>query len=468
MFFTQIDFVVFFLLLLGCLVCISGNTFRKVILLAASYYFYAHWDYRFLGLILISTVVDYHVGKLLAKENTLRRRRLWLGLSIVVNLGILAAFKYANFFISSLAYLVRPLGLDYGTLNLILPLGISFYTFKTLSYVFDSYRHRIDPCASLLDYALFVGFFPTMVAGPIVRASQFLPQLKTKRPITVQNLLLGFRLFAIGLFMKVFVADGIAGYVNYVLDNAAVFDSGTIWLAVIGYSFQLYCDFAGYTSMAVGVGKILGYDLPENFNFPYLSRNINEFWQRWHITLGSWIRDYIYIPLGGNRKGAFRTHLNLVVSMMLCGLWHGAAWTFVFWGLLHGVALTVNRMWAIFRVPVRDPGSGPVFLRFLGWLTTLLTVVVGWVFFRARDFEHAGLLLEKMFYPQGGVIWYYPFVLFVLAFCILIHLEELSHWQDFHRLPITAWYTPVTLFTMIWLCVIFYPKGFNPFIYAQF
>jgi len=467
---TQIEFLLFFLLLLGCLSVSRENRTRKIILLIASYYFYAYWDWRFLGLLFISTFSDYLIGKHLSESAILGRRRLLIFTSLLINLSILAGFKYFNFFVSSLQHLLTPIGLNVETLSVILPLGISFYTFRTLSYTIDVYRRRLEPCASLLDYAVFVSFFPTMVAGPIVRASELLPQLTRSVTLSINGTLSGFRSFVIGLFMKVFVADGIATFTNYVFGNVAVFNSLTIWLAVIGYSIQLYCDFAGYSMMAIGLAKAIGYEVPENFNFPYLSKNIADFWRRWHITLSSWIRDYVYISLGGNRKGKIRTYLNLIFAMSLCGLWHGAAWTFVFWGFFHGLALALHRIWITVKSRTEtkaDRDSNP-FSGFLGRIATLLTVVVGWVFFRADGFNSALVVLGKMFYPTAGVDWYHPFVLFVLLFFVIVHFVELFRLGEYHKLPLSAWYTPAFVFTMIWLCIVFGPKEFAPFIYSQF
>lgn len=468
MLFTQIEFFLFFILLVGCLSVTRDNRARKIILLAASYYFYAYWDWRFLGLLLISTFSDYEIGRHLSRTTASRRRRLLVVTSLIINLSILAGFKYCNFFVASLQYFLSPIGLDMGTLSIILPLGISFYTFRALSYTIDVYRRRLEPCTNLLDYAVFVSFFPTMVAGPIVRASELLPQLAHPVNLSFHPALSGFRSFVIGLFLKVFVADGIASFTNYVFENVAAFNSLTVWLAVVGYSIQLYCDFAGYSMMAIGVARAIGYEIPENFNFPYLSKNIADFWRRWHITLSNWIRDYVYISLGGSRKGKIRPYLNLMFAMTLCGLWHGAAWTFVFWGFFHGLALTVNRIWISRRSREETQTDSNSFPGFIRRIATLITVVVGWVFFRADGFNSALVVIEKMFYPAAGVGWYHPFALFVILSFILIQLTELFHCGKYHRLSLSAWYTPTAILTMIWLCIAFRPKEFAPFIYSQF
>lgn len=470
MLFTQIEFLLFFIVLLGCLLIAHKNSTRKVVLLAASYYFYAYWDWRFLGLLLVSTLSDYTIGIYLSRSVTPGRRRLLIIASLLINLSLLGGFKYCNFFVTSLQHLLTPFGIDVGTLSIILPLGISFYTFRSLSYTIDVYRRRLEPCTSLLDYAVFISFFPTMVAGPIVRASELLPQLKHLTTLSFYGALSGLRSFVIGLFLKVFVADGIATFTNYVFGNIAVFNSLTVWLAAVAYSIQLYCDFAGYSLMAIGVAKAIGYEVPENFNFPYVTKNIAEFWRRWHITLSNWIRDYLYISLGGNRKGKIRTYLNLIVAMSLCGLWHGAAWTFVFWGFFHGMALVIHHIWIGWRKidATKTESDTNLFSGLLGQIATLLTVIVGWVFFRADGFSNALIVLGKMFYPTVGVAWYHPFVLFVLFSFVLIQFAEIFRLGEYHRLPLSAWYTPTVIFTMIWLCIVFHPKEFAPFIYSQF
>jgi alginate O-acetyltransferase complex protein AlgI len=470
MLFTRTEFLFFIIALLALLFIIRENRARKCILLAANFYFYMWWNWHFLALLLIPIISDYQIGKYLAETKLLRKRRLLLIASLIINLGILGVFKYYNFFVSSLQNLLSPLGLNLKTLSIILPLGISFYTFRTLSYTIDLYRKKIEPCKSLLDYAVFVSFFPTIIAGPIVRASELLPQLARPVFLGLNNVLSGSRSFVIGLFMKVFVADNIAPYTDYVFGNVNVFNSLTIWLAAFGYSMQLYCDFAGYSLMAIGTAKTIGYDLPDNFNFPYLSKNIADFWRRWHITLSNWIRDYLYIGLGGNRKGQIRTYFNLLTAMALCGLWHGAAWTFVIWGLFHGVALALHRLWGTTSIKsvISKNGNVDYAYKVLSFLATMLTVVTGWVIFRADSFSNALTFLDKMFYLCSGIAWYHPFVIFVLVFFIIIHFSEYYQWGKYLTLPLSAWYTPPVLFTMIWLCLIFYPKEFAPFIYALF
>lgn len=463
--FSSLEFILFFfLVLIGLLALKHRPTWKKALLLVASYYFYAYWDWRFLSLIWISTLVDFLVGARLGQSSDPKVRRALLGTSLAVNLGLLGFFKYFNFFIDSFRPMVESVGLHPASLDIILPVGISFYTFQTLSYTIDIYRGELEPSDSLLDFALFVGFFPQLVAGPIVRASHFLPQLKKDHPLTGDNFFSGFQLFTFGLFKKVFLADRLAMFSDNVFLNAGAYDSPTTWLAATAYALQIYFDFSGYSDMAIGIARIMGYDLGTNFNFPYLSRSPREFWSRWHISLSSWIRDYLYIPLGGSWRGPVRTYVNVLLSMTLCGLWHGAAWTFVAWGALHGFALVKNRLWMQF-----GPQGKSDAVRWMGWTATMLLVVTGWVLFRASGFEQAWLMLRQMFLPEPGIQWLHPFVFLVLGGTAAVHLLELSGRLRSLLLPeIPRRYTPTLLFFLLWMTVFFAPESFNPFIYFQF
>ena len=459
--------MIFLVAVIAFLLLVRNNRARKLFLLAASYYFYACWDWRFLSLIFASTLVDYCVGLCLKHTGDRTIRKLLLVASLVCNLGLLGFFKYFNFFVESLQTLIAPLGWHVGSLNILLPVGISFYTFQSLSYTIDMYRRRIKCCDDFFDFALFVSFFPQLVAGPIVRASEFLKQLESTRRLTWMRAAEGFRQFTIGLFKKAFIADRIAVFVDGVFENAGVFDGPTTWLAVMCYAIQIYCDFSGYSDMAIGAARAIGYDIPVNFRYPYMARSVADFWRRWHISLSTWLRDYLYIPLGGNRKGPWRTCINIMIVMVLGGLWHGAAWTFVFWGALHGVALVVTR-W----IPSGANASG-AWRRFLtagGWMATMFVVLVAWVFFRstAGGFPQALCLLEKMFVDFRGVSWRPPFAIFALVLMAMSHALQatrFAHWRD---LPVTKWHTPALLFLMLWLVIVFPASGFTPFIYFQF
>lgn len=468
MLFTQLEFAFLFIVTFGFLLVCRQHTLRKAGLLAASYYFYAYWDYRFLALIGLSTIVDYAIGlrlvKLDPKSHAQQRTRL-LWISLTINLGALAFFKYCNFFIESLRLALEPLGWNLHTLNIILPVGISFYTFQTLSYTIDVYRGRLKACNSVLDFALFVSFFPQLVAGPIVRASDFLPQLETNTKLSVERFFLGFRQFTIGLFKKMFIADNLAGFVDAVFVTAGSYDALTTWLAVFAYSLQIYCDFSGYSDMAIGVARSLGYDLPRNFNWPYLATRIDDFWRRWHISLSSWLRDYLYIPLGGNRKGRARTYINLLITMLLGGLWHGAAWTFVVWGGIHGAALAITKFCDEMFPASRKTNF---FRTLLGRISTLLVVAVAWVFFRAASFNDAARILQSMF-GGGDGYRYLPIMMAIILPCsIIVHFIGLLNSEKTLALPANRIGSAVVLLTMFWLAIVFHPRDFSPFIYFQF
>ena len=387
MLFTELRFLVFFLTIFLVHWAMPWHRARKLWLLAASYLFYAAWDWRFLGLILASTLIDYGVGRGLERTSDRTGRRLLLATSLVGNLGILGFFKYYNFFATSAAAFTGWLGigLPLRSLEILLPLGISFYTFQTLSYTVDVYRGRLQATHSFFDFALFVSFFPQLVAGPIVRAVEFLPQLE--RPKRLIDL--GFRTplarFLMGYVKKAVIADHIAAAIDPVFADPAAYDTVSLWLSSFLYSLQIYCDFSGYSDMAIASAAMLGYHLPENFGFPYLARTIREYWRRWHISLTTWFRDYLYIPLGGNRMGSTRLAINLCTVFLLCGLWHGAAWTFVVWGVYHGFFLSLERFAPVERLP-----------RWVGHVYVLLVVSCGFVIFRSVGLPEAGMFLAGL------------------------------------------------------------------------
>ena len=308
------------------------------------------------------------------------------------------------------------IGVGLPALTILLPAGISFYTFRSMSYTIDVYRREIKPCTSWMDYATFVTFFPELIAGPIVRASIFLPQMTRRIGPTMDRFAVGASLFLLGLTKKIVIADRLAAPVDQVFARPAAFSASTLWLAAAGYSLQIYCDFSGYSDMAIGTAKMIGYDLPENFNMPYAARSITEFWRRWHMTLSAWLRDYVYIPLGGNRMGSRRQYLNLMLTMLLGGLWHGASWNFVLWGGLHGGALAAHR-WYRSRVDPRFHLPSGV-----AWLMTLVFVMVCWVPFRATTFADTAQFLGGMFQIRRGTPWSADVVVFALALVIPAHV----------------------------------------------
>ncbi len=343
----------------------------------------------------------------------------------------------------------------------------SFFTFQALSYTIDVYRRQLKTCDDIWDFALFISFFPQLVAGPIVRASDFLPQLKEYRPLTRDRMFYGFSQFVRGLVKKVLIADHLAMASDFTFANAGTVDGWTMWLGVLCYTGQIYCDFSGYTDMAIGTARATGYDFNPNFNHPYVSTSITEFWRRWHISLSTWLRDYLYFPLGGNRKGPRRTYLNLMVTMLLGGLWHGAAWTFVFWGFWHGAALAVDKRFNIFR----RLQEAPLPVKLLGWLATMLIVITGWVFFRAPDFQTAQLCLMRMWDFSSfnqGVHWISFRAVICLPVLAAFHLISVTRFSQWTELKPNHWITPAILFFLIYLVLIYQPEKFMPFVYFRF
>lgn len=443
-------------------------TLRKVWLLLASYAFYAAWDWRFLGLILASTVIDYSVGVLLSRPLSSAGRKRCLIFSVVGNLGILGFFKYYNFFIESAANLGTLLGLSMpiSTLNIILPVGISFYTFQTLSYSIDVYRGRLEPTKNFLDLALFVGFFPQLVAGPIVRAFDFLPQLRVPRILARVEIRACLTLFLIGYFKKACISDNIAPIVDAYFAAPGDFSVLSGWIAVSFYAVQIYCDFSGYSDMAIACAGLLGYRLCVNFDFPYLAANISEFWGRWHISLSGWLKDYLYIPLGGNRGSKLFNYRNLMLTMLLGGLWHGAAWNFVIWGGLHGLALIAHKEWRRLMGPKPEP-SPPV--RVLTCVLTFYWVCLAWIFFRSPDLATSAAIAKAFVFLQseGSVhlgydqVWLLPCL--AAAHWVIykgLFLKRLARMADWE---FAACYSLATS-----LVIALIPPTYRAFIYFQF
>jgi alginate O-acetyltransferase complex protein AlgI len=386
MVFNSLHFVWFFIVVY-CAYRVLPHRAQNWLLLVASYYFYAAWDWRFLGLLIASTLVDFTCARALSRTSAPSARRALLVLSLGFNLTLLGFFKYFNFFADSLHGAFAALGwsVDFVTLRILLPVGISFYTFVTMSYVIDVYRREIPATRDLLDFAVFVAFFPHLVAGPILRASTLLAQIDSPRRITREQMRDGAWLIAWGYFQKVFVADNLAGLANSAFDPAAPQTGVNMLLGVYAFAFQIYGDFAGYSNIARGTSKLMGIELMENFRFPYLVRTPQAFWRHWHISLSTWLRDYLFIPLGGSRGSEWQTRRNLFVTMVLGGLWHGAAWTFVFWGIYHGLLLIGYRAaerWQAFHALVAGPH---VVARLVSWAVMFHLTCYGWLIFRARS-----------------------------------------------------------------------------------
>ncbi len=372
---------------------------RLLFVLGASYVFYAHWDWRFLPLIWGSSTADWLLGNAIARSQDPRRRRWWLAGTVALNLGVLGIFKYFNFGIESASAALSALGMrpPEVALRIALPIGVSFFTFESMSYVIDIYRKQLEPQKSYAEYLSFVAFFPHLVAGPIVRPRDLLPQLAGPARWSSAEASEGLFLIAVGLLKKVAIGDYLAlGLVDRVFDAPVQYSSLECYVAVLGYAVQIYCDFSGYTDIAIGSALLLGVRFPLNFNAPYKAHNMVEFWRRWHISLSTWLRDYLYIPLGGNRRGPARTYANLMITMLLGGLWHGASWTFVVWGGIHGTALAVSRALIDRRTAAGGPAVPSGARRVAGVVLTFHVVCAAWVFFRAGTFQGAWVFFAQL------------------------------------------------------------------------
>ena len=469
MLFPTVTFAVFLVLVLAVhTVLLERPTAWKASMVVASAVFYGWWDWRFLSLIWISTIVDFTAGRAIHASDDSGRRRLWLLASLGTNLGMLAIFKYAGFFVDQFVDLLGGLGMDVsaGPLRIILPVGISFYTFQTMSYTIDIHRRGMAPTTSLLDFALFVGFFPQLVAGPIVRARDFLAQLATDDRAPLETGRAG-KLIIRGLFKKVVLADVLgAQLVDGVFADPGGATGLETLLAVYGYALQIYGDFSGYSDIAIGLALLLGFRFPANFDQPYRALSLQDFWRRWHISLSSWLRDYLYIGLGGNRGGRARTARNLLATMLLGGLWHGAGWTFVLWGAIHGVGLVAERF-----VPglAPDPDASR-FGRFVRGLLVFHVVCAAWVFFRAVDLDRA----LDVFAALGGSWTSAPSVgRGVVALLVIGAITQLwpagrldAWWDRAARLPVVV--QAAGLAVAFVLLDVLGPDGVAPFLYFAF
>ncbi len=455
--------VQFFLFIAAVLVLFyaSPRGFRKYILLVASYVFYGTWNWHFIPLLLTLTVVDYTAGRLIEKSDP-RRRKLFLILSLGVNLGFLGFFKYYNFLASNVSLLAGKPS-TWLALNVILPLGISFHTFQSMSYIVDVYRGEQEAILDPVDYALFICFFPQLVAGPIVRAREFFKDLLHWQPPTADDISRGIFQMTIGLAKKMAFADQFAKIANLYFGNVAAHPGGAAaWSGVFSFGMQIYFDFAGYTDMAIGMAKLLGFHFPENFRRPYLACSITDFWHRWHMSLSRWLRDYLYIPLGGNRHGRVSTYRNLMLTMLLGGLWHGASWNFVIWGGYHGALLAIERLIGRFR---RQPVRWTV----ASWLFTFALALVGWVFFRAEDLHQSRQVLGQMFGNWHGhtllTRWHTGLALLALA---VAAIEEKFDWFE-HLMTWPLAVRAVTLALIFFVIEVFGVTDVAiPFVYFQF
>lgn len=472
MVFNSLTFMVFFALVLGLYALLPGWRAKKVLLLAASYVFYGAWNPPFALLLLLSTVVDYWAAAKMAQAPKGPSRKLFLLVSLVANLGLLGFFKYGGFLLENTVALLHALGVAYtpATPNIVLPVGISFYTFQTLSYTIDVYRDELKPSRSFLDFAVFVSFFPQLVAGPIVRAADFLYQLQDERHIERRALGWGLFLMTLGLFQKVVLADGLlAESADAVFGSPGPTSQLDSWLGTIAFAGQIFCDFAGYSTCAIGAALCFGFHLVDNFRFPYAAVGFRDFWRRWHMSLSTWLRDYLYIPLGGNRLGARRTRLALMGTMILGGLWHGASWNFVVWGTLHGLFLVGERA-VVARVGQRPWAQGRPARAAAGVLTFAL-VCLAWVFFRAKTLPGSAMVVASMLgaIPAPPIL---PTLGIVKVVGVMTALIGAHIWLRKRRLEDLARVVPAPVISASWAVMLFtivlMQGAGDAFIYFQF
>ena len=481
MLFNSLEFALFFIVVYS-LYLLLNHRFQNLMLLAASYIFYGAWDWRFLSLLVISTLVDYFCGLKVYESNNKTKRKLYLMFAVFANLSILGFFKYFNFFISNLQKLLGlfSISIQPHIINIVLPIGISFYTFQTLSYTIDVYRGEIKPTKSFLDFSLFVSFFPQLVAGPIERAKNLLTQILSPRTLTITQLYDGMFLIFWGLFQKIFVADNLATLVNPLFSKAAPYDGGMVLIAMYAFAFQVYCDFAGYSNIAVGLGKMMGFELMINFNLPFFATNPREYWKRWHISLSKWFRDYVYIPLGGNKKGNLITLRNIIITMFLAGLWHGAAWTKIIWGVYHGILLIVYGVLEPLLEKVRIPKE--FFIERLYFVLRVLFFFhlwgLGLLIFRAQTLTQCLQVLHGLFFNfQITHNFLHSFLFFTYFTFFLLAVEILQYLKN-DLIIILKWPLAArTAFLMIAICLVLYVQvlasgalieGGKEFVYFQF
>ncbi len=469
MLFNSYEFAIFFPVVFLTYLCLRRRWQNRWLLLA-SYVFYGAWDWRFLGLIWLSTIVDFWAGRRIQAADDSRARRFPLIISMVANLGLLATFKYFNFFIESFCYLFGIAECPV-TLNVLLPVGISFYTFQTMSYTIDIYRRKLEPCRDFVTFALFVAFFPQLVAGPIERAVNLLPQIGSDRKITWSKVGNGLYMMYWGLFKKIVIADSLGAMADHWFAMSSLTSSQT-YLAMLCFALQIYCDFSGYSDIARGCARCMGFELMLNFNIPYIATNPQEFWRRWHISLSTWLRDYLYISLGGNRRGNRTTYRNLALTMLLGGLWHGAAWTFIAWGAYHAILLMVHRL----MIP-----SLKQIVPAAGWRRRLSVVagvvfffhltLIGWLLFRAETITQAWQMLLSLFVtlPEPSVltagmakVGLYLAPLVIVQICQL-RSDDPEVVRSWHPLARAVWYA-----LLLWGILVFGSFGKQAFIYFQF
>jgi len=477
MLFNSIPFFIFLsiVFVLYWLVFEKRHKMQNILLLVGSYLFYGWWDYRFLALILASTLVDYFVGIALAKKENKNTRKQLLWISLIFNLGLLGFFKYFNFFIDSWvdAWQLAGVSMHSSTLNIILPVGISFYTFQTLSYTIDIYRKKITPTHNFIEFATYVAFFPQLVAGPIERAAQLLPQFKTKKHFNFKLAKEGIQLIVWGLFQKMVIADSCATYANAIFANHQNLNSLTLIMGAVYFAFQIYGDFAGYSNIAIGTAKLFGFNLMRNFNYPYFSRDIAEFWRRWHISLSTWFRDYLYIPLGGSRGSKGQQIRNIFIIFLVSGFWHGANWTFVVWGGLHALfflpLLLMKRNRKHLDLIALNKVL-PGMREFFQMLLTFSLTSFAWVFFRSATITESFLYIRRLFINLNFKVEFLNIERYSIEMLLVIGVFVLMEWFNRDKeCPISGKYSFLKMMMIILLILTLgvYSEHQN-FIYFQF
>ena len=469
MIFSSGTFWALFLIFMPIYALLKRSRMKMIVYVVAfSLYFYYKSSGVFFLLIVATSIIDYLLSLVLARREKEWQRKLCVLLSVAVSLSVLGYFKYANLLVESWSYLV---GSNFQPLDIILPVGISFYTFQSISYIVDVYRRRIEPTDSWLEYIFFLSFFPALVAGPIVRADHFLPQIKENRIPERSEVWMGFWLILLGVVKKALLADYIAQYNDIIFTTPETYTGFENLMAMLGYTMQIYCDFSGYSDMAIGIAMIMGYRLPQNFNLPYKSLNVTEFWHRWHISLSSWLRDYLYIPLGGNRRGKVRTYFNNLVTMLIGGLWHGASWKFVAWGGFHGVALIVHKM----SLPLLNRIPNTRLVKLVSWLLTVSFAIFTMTIFRVNVLGDLWVMLHNVF--TNFHLDYLPVFIDVrLTWCIFMLILIISHampngwWQRLgERFAVMPWVVKLLIFVVVVQLVLqFRSEDVAPFIYFQF
>ncbi len=475
MLFTSTVFILFLPIVFGLYWAIGGQRVRaqNLLLITASFVFYGWWDYRFVLLLLATTAFDFYVGLRLGTITDEGRRKVFFASSILLNLTALGFFKYFNFFSENFSRLLQSVGLhaDPVTLYILLPVGISFYTFHSMSYVIDVYHRRKEPCADATAFFAFISFFPLLVAGPIVRATWFLPQFQTSRRFEDARARDGLRQMLWGFFKKMVIADGCAHFVNPIFDHWETQSAGTLAAGAVLFAFQIYGDFSGYSDIAIGTARLFGFHLLPNFRFPYFARDIAEFWRRWHMSLTSWFRDYVYIPLGGSRHGLAVAVRNTLIVFLLSGFWHGASWTFIIWGALHALYFLPLILFGLNRKNVDVPARGrllPGFRAFSGMLTTFSLVCLAWIFFRAPDARTAWHYIQRMFSAPWGIVdverrlWLFIGLMMVVEWLN----RDKEHGLELDRLRVRPlrW----AIYVVLTLMVFYFGAPEQTFIYFQF